>query len=64
MADIYVTAELHDLGDRWEAVAYAEIVYRVTAPTEAEVRDAFLTMWNDTHDTEYELANVDFVLQA
>lgn len=64
MADIYVTAELRDLGDRWEAVAYAEIAYRVTAPTEDEVKDAFVSMWNDTHDTEFELDNVDFVLQA
>lgn len=65
MADIYVTAETRDLGEHgWEAVAYAEKVYRVTAPTAAEVQAAFLTMWNETHETEYLVENVDFVVQT
>lgn len=61
---IYVTADVHSLEDgSYEVVAYAEKEYRITAATEAQAKEDFLSMWNETHDKQYEMGNVDFVLR-
>jgi hypothetical protein len=65
VADIFVTAETKQIeGGLWEAAAYAEQVWRAEDATEQAAQDAFIAMWNLTHETTYLPENFDFVSQA
>lgn len=58
MADIRVTGELRNMGDRWEASAYGgsatnPIEVRVNGATEQDAKDAFIAEWNDRAGTSW-----------
>lgn len=58
---LLLTVYVREIDEGWEAEAHGpRQVYRLTAPTEAEVKTQFLEMWNTEHDTTYVDENVDW----